>query len=144
MKIEVNGTEYEVEIIGEKVRVNNKELRVNLNEDKITIEGRIFHSDFVQDGEPSLMIINSMIYLVSKRSLIHASLKEIKAPISGEITNVLVNVGSRVKEGQTLVLIEAMKMEIQIKSPVSGMIIKEIKVSKGHSVKTGDPLLLFE
>ncbi|MGB8033487.1 MAG: acetyl-CoA carboxylase biotin carboxyl carrier protein subunit, partial [Nitrososphaeraceae archaeon] len=74
----------------------------------------------------------------------HASLKEIKAPISGEITNVLVNVGSRVKEGQTLVLIEAMKMEIQIKSPVSGMIIKEIKVSKGHSVKTGDPLLLFE
>lgn len=66
MKIEVNGTEYEVEIIGEKVRVNNKELRVNLNEDKITIEGRIFHSDFVQDGEPSLMIINSMIYLVSK------------------------------------------------------------------------------
>lgn len=99
MKIEVNGTECEVEIVGEKVRVNDKELSVNLNEDKVTIGGNIFHRDFVQDGEPSLMIINSMTYLVSKRSLVHASLEEIKAPISGEITNVLVNVGSKVKEG---------------------------------------------
>jgi pyruvate carboxylase len=40
-------------------------------------------------------------------------------------------------------ILEAMKMETQIKSPVSKR-IKEIKVSKGQSVKTGDILISFE
>ena len=81
--------------------------------------------DFVQEGEegqPSLMIINGMTYLVSKRSFGYAQLKDIKAPISGKVLDVFAEVGSKVKEGQTVVIIEAMKMEIQIKSPSAGLI----------------------
>src|SRR5215203_1872246 len=140
MKIKVNGTTYDIEIIGEKVKVNDKELMVKSNQDNITIEGKTFHLDFTEEGESSLMIIDGMTYLVSKSSLTHTTLKEIKTPISGKIIDVFAENGSKVKEDQVLILLEAMKMEIQIKSHTTGT-IKEIKASKGQSVKTGEVLL---
>jgi biotin carboxyl carrier protein len=84
-----------------------------------------------------------MTYLVSKRSLTHTSLKEVSAPISGKIIDVFAEEGIKVKEGQVLIVLEAMKMEIQIKSPTSGT-IKKIRASKGQSVKTGEILVTFE
>ena len=144
MKIQVNGSIYDVEITGEKAKVNDKELIIKSNEDKITIEGKTFHLDFMEEGESSsLMIIDGMTYLVSKSSLTHTTLKEIKTPISGKIIDVFAENGSKVKEDQVLILLEAMKMEIQIKSHTTGT-IKEIKASKGQSVKTGEVLLTFE
>jgi biotin carboxyl carrier protein len=143
MKIKVNGTTYDIEIIGEKVKVNDKELMVKSNQDNITIEGKTFHLDFAEEGESSLMIIDGMTYLVSKSSLIHTTLKEIKTPISGKIIDVFAEEGSKVKEDQVLIVLEAMKMEIQIKSRTTGT-IKEIKASKGQSVKTGEVLVTFE
>ncbi len=47
MKFEVNGTNYDIEIIGDKEMVNGKEMGVKLNEDEITIRGNIFRLDFV-------------------------------------------------------------------------------------------------
>jgi biotin carboxyl carrier protein len=143
MKIAVNGTMYDIEHVGEKVWVNNKELMIKLNEDKIIIEGNAFYIDFVEDGEPSLMIINGMEYIASKISLTDESIKEIKIPISGKITDVFVRAGSEVKEGGVLAALQAMKMENQIKSPRNGK-IKEIKVSKDQSVKAGEILVTFE
>ena len=143
MKIEVNGTMYDIEYVGEKVWVNNKELMIRLSEDKIIIEGNAFYIDFVEDGEPSLMIINGMAYIASKISLTDESIKEIKIPISGKITDVFVRAGSDVKEGVVVASLQAMKMENQIKSPRNGK-IKEIKVSKDQSVKTGEILVTFE
>jgi biotin carboxyl carrier protein len=75
--------------------------------------------------------------------LTHTTLKEIKTSISGKIIDVFAENGSKVKEDQVLILLEAMKMEIQIKSHTTGT-IKEIKASKGQSVKTGEVLLTFE
>ena len=48
--------------------VDGKEIGIKLNEDEdeITIERGIFRCDLVEDGEPSLMIINSMTYVVSE------------------------------------------------------------------------------
>jgi biotin carboxyl carrier protein len=137
MKIEVNGSIYNVEIIGEKVKVNDKELIIKSNQDKITIEEKTFHLDYLEEGESSLMIIDGMTYLVSKSSLTHRSLKEVRAPISGKIMDVFAEEGIKVKEGQVLIVLEAMKMEIQIKSLTSGT-IKKIRASKGQSVKTGE------
>ena len=51
--------------------------------------------------------------------------------------------GSEVKKGQLLVILEAMKMENQIKSHVNGS-IREIKVCKDQSVKMGQVLVTFE
>ena len=145
MKIKVNETTYDIEIFGEKVKVNDKELMVKSNRDNITIEGKTFHLDFAEEREreSSLMIIDGMTYLVSKSSLTDTTLKEIKTPISGKIIDVFAEDGSKVKEGQVLIVLEAMKMEIQIKSHTTGT-IKEIKASKGQSVKIGEILVKFE
>jgi biotin carboxyl carrier protein len=143
MKIEVNGTNYDIEIIGDKAMVNGKEMSVKLNEDEIIIGGDIFRLDFVEEGEPSLMIINGMTYVVSRSLADNSLFKEVKSPMSGKIVGVFTKAGSDVKKGQVLVVLEAMKMENQIKSHVNGR-IREIKVCGGQSVKMGEVLVIFE
>ena len=146
MKFKVNGTTYEIEIMQQKVKVNNiqkLDMVASIDEEKIMIDGKTYHLDFVEEGEPSLMIINGMTYLVSKASLSHISLSQLKAPISGKIIDVRTTKGIAVKEGEVLMILEAMKMQIQIKSPVN-KIVGEVKVTKGQSVKTGDVLISFD
>jgi biotin carboxyl carrier protein len=84
-----------------------------------------------------------MTYLVSKSSFGYKQLKDIKAPISGKVKDVFAEAGSKVKEGQTIAIVEAMKMEIQIKSPSAGT-VKEIKACKDQPIKTGDIVVTFE
>src|SRR5438128_5628393 len=119
MKVQVNGTTYDIDIVSQKIRVNDTELAVRINEEEeeqITVGQDTYYLDFVQEGEPSLMIINGMTYLVLKGSFGYKQLKDIKAPINGKVKDVFAEVGSKVKEGQIIAVIEAMKMEIQIKS----------------------------
>jgi len=138
MKLQVNGTTYDIDIIGQKIMVDDTELAAKIEDDEITFGENTFYLDFVQEGgeegEPSLMIVNGMTYLVSKSSFGYKQLKDIKAPISGKVKDVFAEAGSKVKEGQTIAIIEAMKMEIQIKSPSAG-IVKEIKAYKDQPVK---------
>jgi biotin carboxyl carrier protein len=149
MKVQVNGTTYDIDIVSQKIRVNDTELAVRINEEEeeqITVGQDTYYLDFVQEGEegePSLMIINGMTYLVSKDSFGYKQLKDIKAPISGKVKDVFAEVGSKVKEGQIIAVIEAMKMEIQIKSTSAGT-IKEIKAYKDQPIKTGDIVVIFE
>jgi biotin carboxyl carrier protein len=150
MKMQVNGTTYDIDVVSQKIRVNDTELAVRINEEEeeeqITVGQDTYYLDFVQEGEegePSLMIINGMTYLVSKGSFGYKQLKDIKAPISGKVKDVFAEVGSKVKEGQIVAVIEAMKMEIQIKSPSAGT-IKEIKTYKDQPIKTGDIVVSFE
>lgn len=69
--------------------------------------------------------------------------KPVKAPLRGTITKILVKVGDKVKEGDTLALLEAMKMENIIEAPSSG-VIKAVKISKGNNVGAGDVLFIME
>jgi acetyl-CoA carboxylase biotin carboxyl carrier protein len=54
-----------------------------------------------------------------------------------------VDIGSRVKEGDTLLIIEAMKTMNQIPAPRSGTVI-QILVEDGHPVEFGEPLMIIE
>jgi|GEM_PF-885352 biotin carboxyl carrier protein len=146
MKIKVNETQYNIEIIGDKVRVNNdKEVMIKqLNSDELKINEKLFHLDYAGEGEPSIMIINGMVYTISKESPIHAPFNEIKAPIAGKIVKILADVGSVVLKDQVLFILEAMKMENRLLCPASGKKVKEIRVVKGQSVMTGEVLLIFE
>jgi hypothetical protein len=85
MKVQVNGNTYDIDIISQKIRVNDTELGVTINEEEqITLDEATYYLDFVQKGEggePSLMIINGMTYLVSKSSFGYRQLKDLKAPI---------------------------------------------------------------
>jgi pyruvate carboxylase len=66
---------------------------------------------------------------------------EIGASIPGTITKVLVKVGDKVKENQTVAIIEAMKMETNITAPVSGE-VEAVIVKEGQQVESGQ--LLFK
>ncbi len=67
----------------------------------------------------------------------------VEVPITGTITSVNVKQGDEIKEGDTLCLIESMKMENPILSPVSGT-VTEMKVSEGQVVKTGGVIAIIE
>lgn len=143
MKIEVNRTVYDVEHVGGKVYVNNRGLTVKLTGDEIIVDGNIFHVDFVEDGEPSLKIIDGIAYVTSRSLSRHEFAKEVKIPISGKITDVYVEAGTEVKEGDVLAILQAMKMEIQIRATRNAKIMG-VKASKDQSVKAGDVLVIFE
>jgi biotin carboxyl carrier protein len=69
--------------------------------------------------------------------------EKVEIPITGKITSVNVKPGDMVKEGDTLCLIEAMKMENPILAPVSGKITK-VEISVGQVVETGDLVTVIE
>lgn len=69
-------------------------------------------------------------------------LKEISAPMPGLILDLKVKEGDEVKKGDTLLILEAMKMENIIKSPRDG-IVKTIKVSLQQSVEKNQVLIQF-
>ncbi len=64
-------------------------------------------------------------------------------PMPGKISEVLVKLGDTVKSGQTLCILEAMKMFNELKSPSAG-IVKEIRIEPGSSVTTSSLLILIE
>lgn len=68
---------------------------------------------------------------------------ELKAPIPGLITDILVEPGASVKEGEGLLILEAMKMENKLTSDHDG-VIKSIAVKKGDTVEKGMILIEFE
>lgn len=63
----------------------------------------------------------------------------IRAPMPGLVVNVLAAVGSAVERGQTVVVLEAMKMENDLTSPRPG-IVKAVRVERGQTVNQGDVL----
>ena len=69
--------------------------------------------------------------------------QEIKAPLSGKILGVEIEVGAKVEEDQDAFIIEAMKMETPIYSPCDGT-VTEIKVKKGDTVEEDDVLAVIE
>jgi biotin carboxyl carrier protein len=66
----------------------------------------------------------------------------VKSQMPGKIVRILVQAGAEVKKGQPLLVMEAMKMENEIKSPQDG-VIKEIKVAEGQAIETGSELITF-
>jgi biotin carboxyl carrier protein len=66
---------------------------------------------------------------------------KIAAPMQGTILKVNVVVGSPVKRGSVLAILEAMKLENEIQSPIEGT-VKQILCSKGQSVNANDLLVI--
>ncbi len=67
----------------------------------------------------------------------------VNAPMVGKILRIEKNVGDRVDEDDVVIVMEAMKMEIPVVSPASG-VIKVIKISPGQAVEAGDLLAEIE
>ena len=66
----------------------------------------------------------------------------VKSPMPGNILKINVTVGQKVNEGDTLLVLEAMKIENEIAAPKAGT-VAQIIVSKGAVVETGAPLVVI-
>ena len=67
----------------------------------------------------------------------------VQAPMVGKILKVEKAIGERVEEDDVVLVMEAMKMEIPIVAPVSG-VLKELKVSAGQAVEAEQELAVIE
>ena len=61
----------------------------------------------------------------------------------GKVVKVLVAAGDTVQQGQGLIVVEAMKMENELKSPKDG-VVSELAVTEGQAVESGAKLLVVE
>jgi len=68
---------------------------------------------------------------------------EVPSPITGSVWKVLVENGASIGVGETIVILESMKMEIRVKSPHNGRVI-EIRVKEGDSILEDDIIALIE
>ena len=125
------------------VRLNEVKKVSKSDESVITINGEKFEVKF--DGDKA--IVNGKEYTigsteqesakVEQKSIAGAAGGVIVAPMPGTVTQVLVTEGQAVKVGDTLVVVEVMKMETPIKSTSAGT-VKHLFVKKGDNIKTGD------
>lgn len=75
-------------------------------------------------------------------TLASAKINELKAPMPGLIVGISVQPGDEVRKGDSLLILEAMKMENMLKAPADAT-IKTIRVSKGDRVEKGQVLVEF-
>ena len=165
--IKIKDTEYKVVLDkkdSSKTKVNDKNIDLDIIETKpntfnIISENKSYNVEIVNFNKQEKKIelkINGEIYsteilenldLLLKElgmdSALTSKVNEIKAPMPGLVLDIAVEVGQEVKIGDTVLILEAMKMENNIKSPTDG-VIKEIKCTKGNSVEKNDILVLFE
>ena len=109
----------------------------------VSVSGQSFVVQVSEGGDVSNIqpIEHSQGASVKQSSASAASSGEnVPSPLAGNIFRVLVSPGQQVEEGDTVMILEAMKMETEISAPRSG-VVGSINVKEGDSVKVGQSLL---
>jgi biotin carboxyl carrier protein len=144
--VKVNGKNYKAELShlnGQTylLKIDNRLIemsasRKNYGKFIVTIEGHTFD-----------ILIRSALEEkaaeILEQSASHHHKMEIKAPMPGMILKVKKKAGDEVKQSESIMILEAMKMENDLRSPYSGK-IKEIFVTEGSAVEKGAILFLIE
>lgn len=102
-----------------------KKYRVNVN-------GSLYEIEIEEMNAPATM---SAAAPAAKPAAAPAGGAQVKAPMPGAILDVRVQNGQRVKKGDVLVILEAMKMENEIQAPCDG-VVAGVSVRKGDNVET--------
>jgi len=134
-KFKIRGTQYDVDIKD-----------INGNDVKIEVNGTPYHITMERDiavSKTPTIVRKRLPNEVKKAPMTGSSLKKIIAPLPGNIFKLNVKEGDEVKKGDTLLIMEAMKMENNILSEQDG-IVKNIKIHEGDSVLQNDVLIEIE
>ena len=165
MKLTIDGESFEVEVRPEAVVVNGVPFTVAVEGEgvgtTVTVAGRRLRMHRVgPTGEEVEVNVEGRIYRVRAEGLLRAARAPsrgaaqrhkrtsaapgaVTALMPGRVLAVRVTQGQAVKTGDILLILEAMKMENEIHSPVDG-VVKELPVAPGASVVAGDVLAVVE
>jgi|WetSurMetagenome_2_1015567.scaffolds.fasta_scaffold972705_1 glutaconyl-CoA/methylmalonyl-CoA decarboxylase subunit gamma len=143
-KYKINDNLYEVKIKNIKdtvadVEVNGKQYKVEMEEapvEKPVIEP--VKAESVEAVDESAVDEQQVQTVASS-----GKGKGIKTPLPGVIVDVKVRVGDSIKKGQTVVVLEAMKMENNINATCDGKVVA-VNVKKGDSVSESTDLVIIE
>jgi len=124
------------------IKVDGKEYNVQVEETDdgnilVHCNGDVYEVQATQDKEAA--IFNK----IKKQKIEETGKAVITAPLPGRIYEIKVKKGNKVKEGDSIIKLIAMKMENDITAPISGT-VKEIKVKKDESVSKDDILVIIE
>ena len=101
------------------------------------------------DNAKRWITVNGRTYLLTKQTSSRKSgakldrSGELTAPMPGQVRAVNVNEGDTVTKGQTLMVLEAMKMEIRIQAPIDG-VVSSVSVKLGQTVERDEKLITVE
>ena len=110
---------------------------------KIKVNGKSYRVELEEIEQVDTAPLEEKKRQENKRIVDNSGAKEVVSPIQGQVTNLKVKVGDKVKKGDVLVIIEAMKLENEVVSPFEGQ-VAEILVTKGQNVKAKEPIIIIE
>ena len=128
--------------------------RITANEIQFCFGGRSVRVYLVRDGERTFVSVDGREFAVSEsrpeagrpgavdETTAETSLR-VRSPMPGKVTKVAVAEGEEVRKNQTLVIVEAMKMENEIKTAIDG-VVKKIHVAVGDLVDAEKILVEIE
>lgn len=108
---------------------------------KIKVNGKVYEVE-VEACDEVQGTIETSAKQETTNTTAEAGSKEILAPIAGKVLDVKVKVGDMVKKGQTVAIVEAMKLENEIQSAFDGKVV-DIKVGQGTDVRNKDVLIVL-
>jgi glutaconyl-CoA/methylmalonyl-CoA decarboxylase subunit gamma len=133
----INGNEY-------KVKINEFEDNIaNLTVNDVNYEVKVKLQESKTPIIKNLPVIQSVMERTSLTSKTMDRSNFLKAPIPGLILKIIPKIGDNVKIGETLLILEAMKMQNEIQASKDGKISK-INVKEGQNVFEGDVLIEIE
>ena len=143
--IKINGKEETIQVdyndnIGLHIIFKNKTIPVEIVKNKQNKYEIILNSISYNFSIETPFSLQRMKMLEAKRKSTYTGTVTVKAPMPGKIVDVLVQKDMAVAKGETLVILEAMKMENEILSPVDGTIVSVI--TKPQNVVMKDELLI--
>ena len=107
----------------------------------LLVDGRPVNAYVSSDGAERWVTVNGRTYQLTKQSGRraaaggqHHAAGELTAPMPGQVRAVNVSAGDAVTKGQTLIVLEAMKMEMKIQAPMDG-IVSSLSVEAGQTVE---------
>jgi glutaconyl-CoA/methylmalonyl-CoA decarboxylase subunit gamma len=138
----INGNDYSVKLVSfseSGVGSEIAKIKVNGTEYEVLIKNKVSKTPIIRTKPYVQSTIERTAY-TSKEGDIGAN---VKSPIPGVVLKILKKKGDTVKMGDTLLILEAMKMQNEIQASKDG-VIKEIKVKVDENVLEGDVLVVIE
>ena len=156
--VSIDGREYKIEVNGDEIYIDGEPADINLLElngdglHLLTREQETMELHLQEQDPETLELLARGRRVIAKvetpqnrlrRRNEESSAGKLLAPMPGLVMEVLATEGDAVENGQSLIVLESMKMQMQIRTSVEG-VVAEVAVEPGQQVNKGELLVLVE